>query len=61
VLTIIIIIIIIIIIGMALKPFVGPLPLFQFLRPIYTVVRIPWMGISPSKDLYLHAEQDNTK
>jgi hypothetical protein len=32
---------------MALQPFVGPCPLFQFLDPIYTVGRTPWTGDQP--------------
>jgi hypothetical protein len=38
---------IIIIIIIALQPFVGPWPLFQFLDPIYSRVRTPWMGDQP--------------
>jgi hypothetical protein len=32
---------------MALQPFVGPCPLFQFLDLLYTVGRTPWMGDQP--------------
>jgi hypothetical protein len=32
---------------MALHPFVGPWPLFQFLDLLYTVYRTPWTGDQP--------------
>jgi hypothetical protein len=32
---------------MALQPFVGPWPLFQFLDPIYRVSGTPWTGDQP--------------
>jgi hypothetical protein len=41
---------------MALQPFVGLWPLFQFLN-LYAVGRTPSTEISPSQGLYLHAEQ----
>jgi hypothetical protein len=41
---------------MALQPFVGPWPLYQFLHPIH-IGRTPWTKISPSQGIYLHAEQ----
>jgi hypothetical protein len=44
------------IIIMALQPFVGPWPLFEFLN-LYTVGRTPWTGGSPSQGRYLHTEQ----
>jgi hypothetical protein len=42
---------------MALQPFVGPWPLFQFFDPIQSVGFLG-RGISPSQGLYLHTEQD---
>jgi hypothetical protein len=33
-------------VSMALEPFVGPWPLFQFLN-LYTVGRTPWKGDQP--------------
>jgi hypothetical protein len=33
--------------SMALEPFVGPWPLFQFLDLFYTVDRTPWTGDQP--------------
>jgi hypothetical protein len=43
--------------SIALQPFVGPRSPFYSFLIIYTVGRIPWTGISPSQDLYLHTGQ----
>jgi hypothetical protein len=55
--------IIIIIIIMAIQPSVGPWPFFfQFLDPTQSVLLgLLGRGISPSQNLYLHAEQHKHK
>jgi hypothetical protein len=40
---------------MALQPFVGPSPLFQFFH-LHTVGKLRGKGISPSQGLYLHTQ-----
>jgi hypothetical protein len=42
---------------MALQPFVGPWPLFQFLDLFTQSVGLLGRGISPSQGLYLHIGQ----
>jgi hypothetical protein len=42
---------------MALQPFVGPWPLFQFLDLFAQSVVLLGRGISPSQDRYLHTGQ----
>jgi hypothetical protein len=42
---------------MAVQPFVGPWPLFQFLDPIHQSVGLIGRGISLSQGLYLHTGQ----
>jgi hypothetical protein len=42
---------------MALQPFVGPWPLFQFLDLFTQSVGLLGRGISPSKGRYMHTEQ----
>jgi hypothetical protein len=41
---------------MALQPFVGPWPLFQFLDLFTQSVGLLGRGISPSQGRYLHTE-----
>jgi hypothetical protein len=43
--------------SMALQPFVGPWPLFQFLDLFTQSVRLLGWGIRPSQGPYLHTEQ----
>jgi hypothetical protein len=43
---------------MTLQPFVGPLPLFQFLNLLTQPVGLLGRGISPSQGHYLHTGQD---
>jgi hypothetical protein len=46
---------------MALQPFVGPWPLFQFLDLFTQSVGLLGRGISPYQDRYLHIGQDSTQ
>jgi hypothetical protein len=46
-------------VSMALKPFLGPWPLCQFLDLLTQMVGLLGRGISPSQGRYLHT-QDNT-
>jgi hypothetical protein len=43
--------------SMALQPFVGPWPLFQFLDLFTQKIGLLGRGISPSQGRYLHTEQ----
>jgi hypothetical protein len=46
---------------MALKPFVGPWPLFRFLNLFTQLVGLLGRGISPSQVRYLHTGQAQTQ